>query len=602
MASHTPFSRRDLLRGVAATTSLIATQSLLPGWARAAANRTGGLHHPAPGPVAMDLTISQPELTIAGRTTRRGMAINGTIPGPLIQLHEGHEAVLRVTNRLDADSSIHWHGILLPYEMDGVPGVTYPGIAPGATFEARFPVKQAGTYWYHSHSDLQEQSGVYGPLIIHPTQPEAYAYDRDYVVLLSDWTFEDPHAVLGRLKKLSHYYAPPQTVADLFNAAKSEGFGPAFREWAAWEAMRMSPTDIADVSARTYHYLLNGQSAAENWTALFAPGERIRLRFINASAMTYFNVRIPGLPMTVVQSDGQDVQPVETDEFQLAVAETLDVIVRPAAERAYTLFAESMDRSGFVRGTLAPRPGMAAAVPALRDPPRRTMRDMGMDHGNHEGSSQAMARGADANDQAGASHADHSAHAAHAHSGHAGHDGMQSAPHAARHGPDTHGAGNIGVAQVQYRRLSEPGTGLADAGHRVLTYADLQRFSHDFDRRPPDRELELHLTGNMERYMWSFDGVKYQHVAAPIRFHLGERLRLVLVNDTMMEHPIHLHGLWMELENGHGHRIPRQHTVSVKPAERLSVLINADAPGRWAFHCHLLYHMKMGMMQVVEVA
>jgi len=538
--------------------------------------------------VALNLTIRPERTSIAGGTGS-AMTINGTIPGPLIELYEGRDALLRVTNHLSKDSSIHWHGILLPFEMDGVPGVTFPGIPPGQTFEARFPVVQSGTYWYHSHSGLQEQSGVYGPLVVHPRQPDPFSYDRDYVVMLSDWTFEDPHRVLARLKKMSDYYNFQQrTVGDFFRDAAASGWTATVGDRISWGNMRMSPTDFADVTGYTYTYLMNGLHPAGNWTGLVAPGDRVRLRFINGSAMSFFNVRIPHLPMTVVSADGQNVDPIETDEFQIGVAETYDVVVEPG-DRAYTVFAESMDRSGFARGTLAPREGMQAPVPALRKRPLRTMVDMGMD----------MEMGA-------AGMTEMSSGGSHDHGTIEGDRGIGSrmekaGPIVARHGPDHHGLGNTSVATVQRDRLSEPGAGLEHVAHRVLVYTDL-RAAEARDVGPPDREIELHLTGNMERYMWSFDGKKFSEVDGPIEFRHGERLRLVMVNDTMMEHPIHLHGMWMELENGHGDRIPRKHTISIKPAERVSVLIDADAPGRWAFHCHLLYHMEMGMFRVVRVS
>ncbi len=582
-------SRRRLLKALAATSMATGLGPLLPAYARAsdvsgaAARVRGGTGHA----VDMSLAIRRQAIDIAGGRAP-ATTLNHVVPGPLVELWEGHEAVLRVTNHLDEDTSIHWHGILLPFEMDGVPGVAFPGVRPGETFVARFPVRQYGTYWYHGHSGMQEQTGLYGPLVIHPKEPEPFRYDRDYVVMLSDWTFEDPQRVLAKLKKMSDYYNfDRRTVGDFFADAAERGLAATLRERLAWGGMRMTPTDIADVTGATYSYLMNGLHPAGNWTGLFRPGERVRLRFINASAMTYFNVRIPGLPMTVVQADGQNVEPVETDELQIAVAETYDVIVEPPADRAYTVMAESMDRSGYARGTLAPRPGMAAAVPALREPPRRTMIDMGMDHG-----------------PSGDSAGDHAGHGGHG--GHAGHAGSMPAaavpgPVVARHGPDRHGPASAGVAEVQRNRLAEPGTGLDDVGHRVLSYAELRNVRPMQDRRDPSRTFELHLTGNMERYMWSFDGRKFSEVRSPIDFPYGERVRLILVNDTMMEHPIHLHGMFMELENGQGDRLPFKHTVSVKPAERMSLLVTADEPGRWAFHCHLLYHMEMGMFRVVRV-
>jgi len=617
-------TRREFIQAAFAVGLLTGFPPWAPAYARPLVGPAARVRGGPPGPVTMDLAIRADSVDIAGGVGS-GITLNETIPGPLVELYEGHDAVLRVTNHLATDSSIHWHGILLPSEMDGVPGVTFPGIRPRETFEAKFPVRQRGTYWYHSHSGLQEQSGVYGPLVVHPATPDPYAYERDYVVVLSDWTFEDPHDVLAKLKKMSDYYNFQQrTVSDFARDVAAAGWQATLRDRLAWGRMRMSPTDIADITAYTYSYLMNGIHPAGNWTGIFTPGERVRLRFINAAAMTYFNVRIPGLPMTVVAADGPNVQPVEVDELQIGVAETYDVIVAPE-DRSYTLFAESMDRSGYARGTLAPREGMTAEVPALRKPPLRTMVDMGMDMGGMDMNSMEMGemnmggmemREMDMSGMSGGAMqhgSDPSAKPTHPghmermdrSEGDASPDsGMQTAgPVVAKHGPDEHGTGNTSVPRVQRNRLGEPGTGLENTGHRVLVYADLRsdRPRHGATR-PPDREVELHLTGNMERYMWSFDGRKFSEVDGPIEFQYGERIRLILVNDTMMEHPIHLHGMFMELENGHGEHLPLKHTISVKPAERVSLLVDAVESGRWAFHCHLLYHMKMGMFRVVRVA
>lgn len=577
-------ARRRWLRGAGGA----IVSALLPvnRPARARADHTAGVS-PTPATATFDLSIAAHDLTLDGRTGA-AVALNDAVPGPLLEWHEGQDVVVNVTNRLSVDTSIHWHGILLPFEMDGVPGVTFRGIAPGQTFQYRFPVTQSGTYWYHSHSGMQEQRGVYAPIVIHPHRGEPDPCARDYVVMLSDWTFEDPHQVLARLKKMSDYYNFRQfTVANGYGQA-GEGSATAWTRKLAWDRMRMMPTDIADVTGATYTYLMNGRTPAANWTGLFRPGERVRLRFINAAAMSYFNVRIPGLEMQVVAADGQAVVPVATDEFQIGVAETYDVVVTPGADPAYTIMAEAMDRSGFAAGTLAQRAGARAAVPALRPRPLLGMVDMGMDMDM-------------AGHDAMAGHGS-SAAAMPAHHGHAMPMAPGTGPIVARHGPDTHGPGNIGVATVQRDRLGERGTGLAAAPHRVLVYKDLRRRATDFDPRPPTRTLEIHLTGHMERYMWSFDGKQFHEVDGPIEFTHGERLRLVLVNDTMMNHPIHLHGMWLELENGQDGALPRKHTVNVMPGARVSALINADAPGRWAFHCHLLMHMEMGMFRVVRVA
>lgn len=586
--------RRRFLRSATTVSAVLAMEALMPSWARSAQiaqkNRA-----PSGSPQVYDLAIREQAFHIAGGVGN-AMTINGSIPGPLLEWREGHDVVLNVTNYLREDTSIHWHGILLPFEMDGVPGVSFRGIAPGETFQYRFPVKQSGTYWYHSHSGLQEQSGVYGPLVIHGSEPEPEMVDRDYVVMLSDWTFEDPHNVMSKLKKMSDYYNFQQfTLIEKFGNAEMPS-GEAWSKKLAWDRMRMMPTDIADVTGATYTYLMNGLHPEGNWTGLFTPGERIRLRFINGSAMTYFNVRIPGLAMTVIAADGQYVKPVETDEFQIGVAETYDVIVEPKNSNAYTIMAESMDRSGFAAGTLATRAGMRAAIPELRERPLLSMVDMGMDMGMD------MDIGMDTGGMR-----THQGHQLLEEGSKKDMSVMQMSdapvgPVVARHGPDTHGPGNLSVAEVQRNRLGEPGTGLSAVSHRVLVYNDLRRFHSDFDDRPPAREIELHLTGHMERYMWSFDGEQFHEVDGPIEFSYGERLRLTLVNDTMMNHPIHLHGMWMELENGHGQDIPRKHTINLMPAARVSALISADARGRWAFHCHLLYHMDMGMFRVVRVS
>lgn len=589
MTTPTPTSRRTFLQSAAALGGWTALQSLWPSYARAAQGLASIERRGAGTPI--DLTVREEPMVLADREAKV-MAFNGSVPGPLLRLHEGEDLTIHVHNGLDESTSVHWHGLILPYEMDGVPGVSYPGIDPKSTFTYRFPVHQNGTYWYHSHTGLQEQLGHYGPIVIDPEGPDPVSYDREHVIVLSDWTFENPYKVLARLKKLGGYYNyQERTISDFFDDISRDGWRATVRDRRSWGGMRMTPTDIADITGFTYTYLCNGLAPLDNWTGLFEPGERVRLRIINAATMTYFNVRIPDVPMTVVQADGQNVRPVKVDEFQIAPAETFDVVVTPPKNRAYTFFAEAMDRSGYARGTLATREGDVADIPPLRERPLRTMVDMGMamDDGAMGGMAMPNApSGSDAHD----GHGDSMAMG-----------GMSKVgPEVARHGDDTHGVGNTSVATVQRNRLGEPGTGLDDVGHRVLVYTDLMRLDDEFDERTPTQEVELHLTGNMERYIWSFDGKKFSETNAPIHFPLGERLRFVMVNDTMMEHPIHLHGMWMELENGHGHRIPRKHTVSIKPSERLSVLVDVDAPGRWALHCHLLYHMDMGMFRVVEVS
>ena len=590
-----PISRRRFLRHTTQFAAVAASQLLLPVPLWAATNSRGVA--PPQYRDTHELLIGHTEVVIDGRgATATG--INGTVPGPLLRLREGQRVVLNVHNALAEDSSIHWHGLLLPFDMDGVPGISFAGIPPNESYRYEFDVIQNGTYWYHSHSGWQEQTGVYAPMIIDPADEDPVAYDREFVVLLSDWTFEDPGTVLANLKKSEGYYNPARrTFGDFLNDVRRDGFRAASAESRMWGRMRMTPTDIADISGLTYTYLMNGRGPDANWTGLFEPGERVRLRFINGSAMSFFNVRIPGLEMLVVQADGQNIAPVAVDEFQIGVAETYDVVVTIRDDRAYTIFAEAMDRSGFARGTLAPRPGMTADVPELRERPLLTMTDMGMAHGNGHG------HGESESESESMDHAGHSGHMGHM--GHAGAPEREehekaNAPVAMRHA-HTIGPGVDNVIEVAYDRLDHPGIGLENVPHRVLRYRDLRSLRENIDLREPGRSLELHLTGNMERYMWSFDGLKFSEVHAPILFHYGERLRLILVNDTMMAHPIHLHGMFVELVNGNGTFNPRKHTVALKPAERLAVDITADAPGDWAFHCHLLYHMQAGMMRTVSV-
>ena len=507
------------------------------------------------------LEVARHPVNITGRA-RQATLVNGLLPSPILRWRQGETVTLAVTNRLDEDTSIHWHGIRLPSEMDGVPGLSFAGIRPGETFTYRFPVPDSGTYWYHAHSGFQEQTGLYGAIVVDPKDGYAQGFDRDYIVLLSDWSDEHPNRIFSKLKFESHVYNTQQrTVADFVRDIGRIGLGPTLADRRDWAEMRMTPADILDVTSATYTYLINGHPPSHNWTALFRPGERVRLRFINAGAMTIFDVRIPGLAMTVVQADGNAVDPVEVDEFRIGSAETYDVIVTPRDDRAFTIFAQAQDRGGFAAGTLAPRAGMRAPIPKLDPPPLRTMGDMGMDHGSH---------------------------------GHHGHGGMsQSSPKLS--------VAVDNVAEMTSDRTAEPGAGLGLEGRRALTYADLRAPGPAPDQRPPSREIELRLTGNMHRFMWGFDGRTHAQ-AEPIHLRLNERVRFVLINDTMMDHPIHLHGFWSELENGQGDRRPFKHTVLIKPAERLSFLVTADTPGRWAFHCHLLYHMEAGMFREVHVS
>jgi CopA family copper-resistance protein len=540
----------------------------------------------------LDLVVGEAAVNFTGRT-RVATVVNGSLPAPILRWREGDTVTIKVRNELATQTSIHWHGILLPASMDGVPGLSFDGIAPGETFTYRFPVRQSGTYWYHAHSAFQEQVGLYGALLIDPREPEPFGYDREHVILLSDWTDRDPLDLYKLLKRHPGYFNyNDRTLGDFVRDSRRDGFRTTLDERLAWGRMRMKPSDVADVGGHGYTYLVNGKTPAGNWTGSFQPGERVRLRFINGSAMTTFDVRIPGLAMTVVAADGQYVQPVEVDEFRMGVAEVLDVIVSPSGADAFTIFAQSADRAGYARGTLAVHEGATAPVPELDAVGYLTMADMG-----HGGADHAPA--AAAPEQA----HDVAASAPSAANPHAGHD-MSAMTHGA--GAQTHPASeerNPGVdmqAMAPAARLDDPGVGLRDNGRRVLTYSALRSAFPDPDPRVPERTIELHLTGHMERFMWSFDGIPFSG-AEPIALRYGERVRFVLVNDTMMEHPIHLHGMWSDLEDENGRFLVRKHTVLFPPGTKRAFRVTADAPGPWAFHCHLLYHMEAGMFRVVQV-
>jgi FtsP/CotA-like multicopper oxidase with cupredoxin domain len=500
-----------------------------------------------------NLEISALEVNFTGRS-RFATVVNGQVPAPLLRWRQGDLVTLRVTNRLPVPSSIHWHGVIVPADMDGVPGLSFYGIAPGESYLYRFRVNQSGTYWYHSHSRFQEQTGLYGPIVIEPRAGERHPVERDYTVLLSDWTDMDPEHVYRILKRESDYFNFGQrTLGDFVTDARTKGLRQTIEDRRMWGDMRMDPTDLADVSGYTYTYLMNGTTPAGNWTGVFQRGEKVRLRFINGSSMSFFDVRIPGLKLKVIAADGQDVEPVTVDEFRIGTAEVLDVIVEPRDDSAYTIFAQSIDRSGYARGTLAPRPGMQAQVPPLDPRPLLTMTDMGM--GQEMSNMPGMAE---------------------------------------------YGATVDSVAIEPESRLDDPGVGLRDNGRRVLTYADLHTLGGPIDHREAGRDVELHLTGHMERFIWSFNGKKFSE-AEPLRFAHGERLRIVLVNDSMMNHPIHLHGMWSELQSAAGEFLVRKHTITVQPGQRLAYGVTADALGRWAYHCHLLYHMEAGMFREVVV-
>ena len=646
-------TRRSFVKGLAAT-GLLGGLGMwrAPVWAVTSPGQPNVLSG-----TDFDLYIGELPVNITG-AARTAMAINGSVPGPILRWREGDTVTLRVRNRLKQDTSIHWHGIILPANMDGVPGLSFHGIAPDGMYEYKFKVHQNGTYWYHSHSGFQEQSGVYGALVIDAKDPEPFVYDRDYVVMLSDWTDEDPAQVLSKLKKQSDYYNfHKRTIGDFVDDVSEKGWSAAVADRKMWAEMKMSPTDLADVSGYTYTYLMNGQAPNGNWTGIFKPGEKIRLRFINGSAMTYFDVRIPGLKMTVVAADGQYVKPVSVDEFRIAVAETYDVIVEPENEQAYTIFAQSMDRTGYSRGTLAVREGLQAPVPEVDPRPIIAMSDMGMDHGSMGGMDHGSMAGMDQGNMAGMDHSkmagmDHGSMAGMDHSKMAGmdHGSMAGMDHSKMAGMDhgnmagmdhskmagmDHGnmagmdhskmagmghegmAGMSGAMQSHPAsetnnplvdmqtmsptpKLNDPGIGLRNNGRRVLTYADLRSTFIDPDGREPGRTIELHLTGHMEKFAWSFDGIKFSD-AEPLRLKYGERLRITLVNDTMMTHPIHLHGMWSDLEDENGNFMVRKHTIDMPPGSKRSYRVTADALGRWAYHCHLLFHMEMGMFREVRV-
>ena len=605
-------TRRSFVKGLAAT-GLLGGLGMwrAPVWAVTSPGQPNVLTG-----TDFDLYIGELPVNVTG-AARTAMAINGSLPGPILRWREGDTVTLRVRNRLKQDTSIHWHGIILPANMDGVPGLSFHGIAPDGMYEYKFKVDQNGTYWYHSHSGFQEQVGVYGALVIDAKDPEPFTYDRDYVVMLSDWTDEDPAQVMSKLKKQSDYYNfHKRTVGDFVDDVSEKGWAAAVADRKMWAEMKMSPTDLADVSGYTYTYLMNGQAPNGNWTGIFKPGEKIRLRFINGSAMTYFDVRIPGLKMTVVAADGQYVKPVSIDEFRIAVAETYDVIVEPENEQAYTIFAQTMDRTGYSRGTLAVREGLQAPVPTVDPRPLISMGDMGMDHGSMGGMDHSKMAGMDHGSMAGMDHSkmagmDHGSMAGMDHGSMAGMDhskmaGMDRANMAASGAMQSHPASETNNPLVDMQtmtptpKLNDPGIGLRDNGRRVLTYSDLRSTFIDPDGREPGRTIELHLTGHMEKFAWSFDGIKFSD-AEPLRLKYGERLRITLVNDTMMTHPIHLHGMWSDLEDENGNFMVRKHTIDMPPGSKRSYRVTADALGRWAYHCHLMYHMEMGMFREVRV-
>lgn len=576
-------SRRRFVQGLALG-GVAAAGGLWRYDARAAAQATT----PVLRGSSQSLQIGRLPVNFTGHT-RSAITVNQSLPAPTLRWREGDTVGVRVRNALaDQATSVHWHGLLLPANMDGVPGMSFDGIAPGQEYHYRFTLRQSGTYWYHSHSMFQEQAGLYGAIVIDPLTPPPYRHDREHVVLLSDWTDLDPAALFRRLKQMpSHDNYAQRTVVDFLRDARDDGLRATLADRGMWGRMRMTPTDLSDVNANTYTYLLNGVAPAGNWTGLFKPGEKVLLRFINGSSMTYFDIRIPGLRMTVVAADGQYVHPVSVDELRIAAAETFDVIVEPLGQDAFTLFAQDMGRTGFACGTLAVQHGLQAPIPALDRRAILTMQDMGHGDGMHHA--------LPAMHGAPGMLAAHGTHTMHSHDDAQAHD---KAPH--------HPASETGNPLIDMRsnatapRLDDPGVGLRDNGRRVLCYADLHSVFEDPDGREPGRDIELHLTGHMEKFAWSFDGIAFAS-AQPLRLQYGERLRIVLVNDTMMQHPIHLHGMWSDLEDAHGNFQVRKHTIDMPPGTRRTYRVRADALGRWAYHCHLLYHMEAGMMREVRV-
>jgi len=591
--------RRRFVQGLASGGILLGLSPFARmAWAQSGDTRTG-----APAVLSgteFNLEIGESPVNFTGNP-RMATTINGSLPGPTLRWREGDTVTIRVTNRLKEATSIHWHGILLPFQMDGVPGISFAGIPPGETFTYRFKVQQSGTYWYHSHSGMQEATGMIGAIVIAPAQGDPIRADREYVVQLSDWTDEDPMRVLAKLKMQGDYYNYNQpTAVDFFQDVSRDGLKAAIDKRKMWNEMRMSPTDLADLSANVLTYLMNGTTPAGNWTGLFRPGERVRLRFINGAANTFYDVRIPGLKMTIVQSDGQTVDPITVDEFRFGSGETYDVIVEPNDE-AYTIFAQPMDRTGYARGTLTTRAGLVAEVPKLDKPEWLAMTDMmgamggdmaGMDHGAMASMGAGGMAGMDHGSMAGMSHANMAG---------MGQNALSKASTKVRHAKTEYGPSTDMHVNTPRTNLDDPGIGLRNNGRRVLTLADLHTIGGSLDPRGAEREIELHLTGNMERYTWSFDGVEFGK-STPVHFRYGERIRVILHNDTMMTHPMHLHGMWSELETPDGAFQARRHTIPVQPAQRISFLVTADALGRWAWHCHLMLHMDMGMFREVVVA
>ena len=577
--------RRSLLRGAALGGTGLVVANWYPAWAQPVSR---GIAKPVPelSGDTISLRIAQEMVSVDGRQAHV-IAMNGTVPAPLLRLREGQAVRITIDNALDEETSLHWHGLLVPFQMDGVPGLSFPGIPAHSTFTYKFPIQQSGTYWYHSHSGLQEAMGHYGPIVIDPKDADPIAYDCEHVVMFSDHSFVHPHTLFTKLKQDPGYYnRQKQTLAGLL-----AGRDQKHADRLAWARMRMDPTDILDVTGAAYTYVVNGYGPRDNWTALFKPGERVRLRLINAAAMTIFNVRIPGLQMTVVAADGHPIRPVAVDELQMTIAETYDVIVTPNEDRAYTIVGEAIDRSGLARATLAPREGMVGEVPPLRERPLLTMRDMaGMDMPSISGGTIDLSK-----PDAAAEGMEHGA------AGGTASGAMSMKMRDPKNAPQVvMGPGVQTIAPMPMDRTGEPGIGLENARHKVLVYRDLVALEPNPDARAAAREIELHLTGNMERYMWSIDGQTLSESRTPIPLRTGERVRMTLINDTMMNHPIHLHGHFFELVTGHGDHSPRKHTVNVPPGGKVSFDVTGIY-GDWAFHCHMFLHMHAGMIRIVQV-
>ncbi len=575
----TLLSRRDSLKLVAAA-GMAGVVTAYPG------RRSFATAHRI-----QDLAVEATRITVDGVQTN-ALAIGGTVPGPVLRWREGEEVVIRVTNRLSEPTSIHWHGLLLAGVMDGAPGFNgFEAIKPGETYTYRFRLRQAGTYWYHSHSSAQEQAGMYGAIVIEPAQPEAIRFARDYVVLLSDHSAESPNAIFRNLRAREGYYNRGQrTFLDFVRDVQRDGWSAAMADRRAWGEMRMDPTDLADVTG--YQFLVNGRGPADNHTLIFSPGERVRLRIINGSAMSMYDVAIPDLRMTVVAADGMPVMPAPVDEFRIGIGETYDVLVNPTTSRAFTIMAEPLDRSGYARATLAPRQGMEAPIPPRRPRTVLTMADMGMAHGSMAGMDHSQMPMGGASAGGAMAGMDHSRM-------------PMGGPAAGAAAADPH----AGHAMPSATAMADPNNPMGweqagtPPGKRALRYADLRSLRARPNAPPPSTEIVIRLTGQMGRYSWSLNDRRFGAEQA-IRVREGERVRIRFMNETMMAHPMHLHGMFMELENGAGDRLPYKHVVLVRPGAEASVLLTADEVGDWPLHCHLLYHMESGMMTrfIVEPA